>query len=295
MVVKIQVVVEGCLVVIKILVVPHTAPCSSCLLVRDILLDDRVCWTRVRSDANELLERATSLCHHILLSIHSHHNSCTDIALRTVTFSYFPGVHEEFSLGYLLGDDWDELEEQFLLMIGVVMGQRKIKWKHSRLDWNEHVEKLLHEEEFDATYRMSLEAFTTLLDFLHPMITPNLIKALNSCDEPIYPEMVMAVGLRWLAGGSYSDIKNVYDISKNSVYRLKDIFLDAVLACNALEIRFPDTPEELENICKRFEAKSTNTVMRGCVGAMDGLFATIKQPPLLTARAIQEHTIIVNL
>ena len=199
---------------------------------------------------------------------------------------YLPDAHEEFSLGYLLGNDWDELEEQLRLMLmGVaVTGERKIKWKHSRLNWNEHVEKLLHEEEFDATYQMSLEAFTTLLDFLCPMISPNLIKALNSCDEPIYPEMVMAVGLRWLGGGSYSDIKNVYGISKNSVYRLRDIFLDAVLACDALEISFPDTPEELENNRKRFEAKSTNKVMRGCVGAMDGLFATTKQPSIADSK-----------
>jgi hypothetical protein len=87
---------------------------------------------------------------------------------------YLPDAHEAR----------DELEEQFLLMMEVVMmGQRKIKWKHSRLNRNEHVETLLHEEEFDATYRMSLEVFTTLLDFLRPMIAPNLIKALNSCDQ----------------------------------------------------------------------------------------------------------------
>lgn len=194
--------------------------------------------------------------------------------------SHLPDAHEEFSLGYLLGDDFDELEKQFLVRVNVAMGQRKIKWKHSRLNWNEHEMKLLHEEQFNVTYRMSHEAFTSLVDLLRPEIVPNLVKSLNSCDEPIYPEMVVAVGLRWLAGGSYSDIKNVYGISKNSVYRLRDTFLDAVLACDALEIRFPDTPEELENIRKQFEAKSTNKVMRGCVGAMDGLFATTKQPSI---------------
>lgn len=143
--------------------------------------------------------------------------------------AYLPDCHEEFSLRYLRGydpnlrgKDWDELEEQFLLMIDAARDQRKIKWKHSRLNWNEHVEKLLHEEYFNATYRMSHEAFTSLLNFLHPMITPNLIKALNSCEEAIYPEMVMAVGLRWLSGGSYIDIKNVYGISKSTVYRLRD-------------------------------------------------------------------------
>jgi hypothetical protein len=114
---------------------------------------------------------------------------------------YLPDAHEEFYLGYLQHDDedyWQELEMHFLHLMEAARGQRKIKWKHSRLNWNEHVEKLLHEEEFDATYRMSHEAFTTLLDFLRPMITPNLIKARDSCDEPIYPEIVMAVGWGYL-------------------------------------------------------------------------------------------------
>ena len=48
--------------------------------------------------------------------------------------------------------------------------------------------------------------------------------------------MVMAIGLLWLAGGSYSDLKNVSGISKNSVYRSRDTFLDAGLACDALDI-----------------------------------------------------------
>lgn len=208
--------------------------------------------------------------------------------------AYLPDAHEEFSLGYLLGydpnllfSDWDELEEQFLLVIDAARDQRKIKWKHSRLNWSEHVAKLLHEGSFNATYRMSHEAFNTLLAFLCPMITPNLVKALNSCDEEIYPEMVMAVGLRWLSGGSYLDIKNVYGISTPTVYRLRDIFLDAILACDALEIRFPHTPEELENIRKQFTAKSSNKVMQGCVGAMDGLFKTIKLPSIADSKGNQ--------
>jgi hypothetical protein len=51
-----------------------------------------------------------------------------------------------------------------------------------------------------AKYRMSFDAFNTLLELLRIMITPNLFKASNLCDEPIYPEMVMAIGLRWLGG-----------------------------------------------------------------------------------------------
>jgi hypothetical protein len=178
--------------------------------------------------------------------------------------------HEAYSVGYILDPYWEQLEMQFLLLMEVAMGERKIKWKHTRLNWKEHVEQLLHEESFDNQYRMSLEAFTTLVDLLRPMITPNIIKSLNSCPDPTYPEMVVAVGIRWLAGGSYLDLKTSFGISRSSVFRLRDMFVDA--------IRFPDTPEEIEKVRGQFEAKSTNRVMRGCVGAMDGMFAKIKQP-----------------
>jgi hypothetical protein len=46
----------------------------------------------------------------------------------------------------------------------VAMGKRKRKWKHTCLNWKEHMEKLLHEESFDSHYQMSLEAFTTIVD-----------------------------------------------------------------------------------------------------------------------------------
>jgi hypothetical protein len=104
--------------------------------------------------------------------------------------------HEAYSVGYILDPYWEQLEMQFLLLMEVAMGERKIKWKHTRLNWKEHVEQLLHEESFDNQYRMSLEAFTTLVDLLRPMITPNIIKSLNSCPDPTYPEMVVALCFR---------------------------------------------------------------------------------------------------
>ena len=79
--------------------------------------------------------------------------------------------HEAYSVGYILDPYRDQLEMHFLLLMEVAMGKRKIKWKHTRLNWKEHVEKLLHEESFDSKYRMSLEAFNTLLELLRPMIT----------------------------------------------------------------------------------------------------------------------------
>jgi hypothetical protein len=51
-------------------------------------------------------------------------------------------------------DDADKLEEMsdFLATMTVNMNQRRIKWGHKCLNWNEHMEKLLHEEMFDSKY-----------------------------------------------------------------------------------------------------------------------------------------------
>jgi hypothetical protein len=38
------------------------------------------------------------------------------------------------------------------------------------------------------------------------------------CKEPIYPKMVVMFGIRVLAGGSYDDIMNSFEISKAGFY-----------------------------------------------------------------------------
>ena len=58
--------------------------------------------------------------------------------------------------------------------------QRKHKWIHKRLNWAEHVRKLLHHKQaFDRTYPMSFEAFSTLLDLLRVNAESNSEKAMS--------------------------------------------------------------------------------------------------------------------
>jgi hypothetical protein len=104
---------------------------------------------------------------------------------------------------------------------------------------------------------MSFDAFNILLELLHPAITCNIIKSLSWANA-IFPELVLASGLQWLAGGNYLDQQDVHGFSRSSYYRVQDVFLDAVLNCDALAIKFPDTAEKLELVWMWFEAKSTN-------------------------------------
>ena len=123
-------------------------------------------------------------------------------------------VDNYLSLAYLLQEesdsDNDEEEALFLLMCSALKEHRNIRVGRKRLSWNEHVSLLLHEDLFTRTYRMSYDAFNTLLELLRPSISCDLIKSKNCTPEPIYPELVMAIGLQWLAGGSYLDIKTCY-------------------------------------------------------------------------------------
>jgi hypothetical protein len=177
----------------------------------------------------------------------------------------------------------DDLETSLLIALMSIMPttERLFKWPNTRLNWVQHVLKLLHTKEFGQTYRMSHDAFQTLLDILRPTITVDVVKSRNSTpsSEPIYPELVMHIGLRWLAGGAFADIRDTVGVSSPSVYRCRDMFIDAVLAAQELDLKFPETLEEVYKAAIRFKQKSSNGVMSGCVGCLDGILITIRQPP----------------
>jgi hypothetical protein len=159
--------------------------------------------------------------------------------------------------------------------------RRRPRWVHKRLDWAEHLRKLHHEQAFDRTYRMSFNAFCRLMDFLRDdLITMTASQRVGYHDtNAIQPELIAAIGIRWLAGGSYVDIRHVYGCSVASVFRFRDMFVNAVLSCKDLDIVFPDTDEQLKSTAVKFAEKSSDRIMIGCVGAIDGLFVKTRRPP----------------
>jgi hypothetical protein len=85
------------------------------------------------------------------------------------------------------------------------------------------------------------------------------------------------MSLRWLAGaGQWPDIKKVYGVSKGNFYCL----MKAVVGCPTLEIWLPDSSnvKALQGLALQFEATASSPVLRGCVGALDGLTVLIKAP-----------------
>jgi hypothetical protein len=68
------------------------------------------------------------------------------------------------------------------------------------------------------------------------------------------------------------DQRHIVGTSLDATYKAFDDFVDAVNSCLELDIQMPQSPEEWETINRQFRSKSTNEIIGGCVGALDGFF-----------------------
>jgi hypothetical protein len=102
---------------------------------------------------------------------------------------------------------------------------------------------------------MSLQAFNKLKGLLGDKVKVRLERC--PVAEPITPEIVMSIGLRYLSGGKCLDLKNVYGLSLASVYRVQDMFIDAVNSCPELVVSTIRIPETILNS----DAQSVNCII----------------------------------
>lgn len=153
-------------------------------------------------------------------------------------------------------------------------------WYRSRLKWEEHVYKSLHEKSFHAKYRMSYECFKLLISILAPFLHRDITKSRRGGFVP--PEIIAACGIRYLAGSKYTDLMDIFNLSRTETYRCRDQFIDAVLNSEELKICLPSTDEEIENVARGFTEISTCDIHNGrCVGAVDGFFQSCKCPTMV--------------
>ena len=62
----------------------------------------------------------------------------------------------------------------------VANGFRKIRWDHRRMCWDDHVEQLVYENQFNAEYQMSLPAHVKLVQILDPILSRKEYKSNGS-------------------------------------------------------------------------------------------------------------------
>jgi hypothetical protein len=109
-------------------------------------------------------------------------------------------------------------EELLVILLALKATENFFRWNEERLDWDAYVCKLNHRKEFQKTFRMEESTFNLLCTLFRPSITVDVMKARASGAEPIYPKLVMVVGLRWLAGSQWANICNGFCVSRASMY-----------------------------------------------------------------------------
>ena len=61
-------------------------------------------------------------------------------------------------------------------------------------------------------------------------------------------ELIVAIGSRWLASGSYQEIEDVFGVSTTEACMSMNKFIDALLNCDEVQIRLPTTVTEWEEV-----------------------------------------------
>jgi DDE superfamily endonuclease len=159
-------------------------------------------------------------------------------------------------------------------------GTKAPKTKHRRLDWQAHVKEKLGNSTFTRRYRMRYSSFCKLVNMIGITVDEVQSQRSTSGNTPIIPELIVAMSLRYLAGGNKAIIADFFGVSDASVDRCIDIFLDKVMACEAIQIMVPATGPELRQIANGFSSVSSagSKIFDGCVGAIDGWLVEITKP-----------------
>jgi hypothetical protein len=173
------------------------------------------------------------------------------------------------------GSDLSFVEDLYLA--SVLLSIRANQLIVVRMNWMRHVEALLHENLFHVKYRMSLSSFDSLLKMLSPALTLNGKYAIMGGLDPISCELMLHCTIRYLAGGSFHDVRAIAVISKPFFYRLVWHTIDCINRCDALAVKLPG-PNELDKVRQGFEAISWDGVLNGCIGALDGYLQCIAAP-----------------
>ncbi|KAG7363169.1 hypothetical protein IV203_026529 [Nitzschia inconspicua] len=169
--------------------------------------------------------------------------------------------------------------------------KRSRKVRYRRIDWDEHVAEKLATNTFHTRYRMTYTTFQRLVDMLDITVDEKQSKRSTGGNTPIKKELVVAGGIRYLAGGSRNDVADILGVSDTSMTAIIDKFLSAVLSCEQLKIKAPTTTDELRQVDNGFRRISTapGGVMNGCVGALDGWVVTIVKPRLSEVENVMDY------
>jgi hypothetical protein len=156
-----------------------------------------------------------------------------------------------------------------------------------RLDWYTFVEKNKHSVMFKRHLRMTYESFSNLLLLIKDHLKKVDKEMAKKRGGEVIKELRLYATIRYLAGGSYSDICYFCGISKSTFYR---ILWETINAINkTIKIEFPQSPEECATAAADFEKISYSSIMKNVVGVLDGYLLHIVTPRKKKNRNVRSY------
>ena len=150
-----------------------------------------------------------------------------------------------------------------------------------RLSWDRHVEYLHEINLFESVYRMKEKTFNKLVDKIWYKIAVDELQSMRSTssNDPIYPEMVVALGICFLGGELPKSLFELYRLSLTLVEQVIDKFILAVANCDNLAIKLQETEGELFDLAEGFKNISgADDLFYGVVAALDEWLCTSESP-----------------
>jgi len=157
------------------------------------------------------------------------------------------------------------------------IGVRSPSMFDQRLQWEAFWTKHAGRPDLRRHLRMSDSSFLRLLSLFRDKLEVDRQMG-SRRGGAILPELCLYACLRYLAGGSYSDIKFFTGISVASLYRVVWKCIDAINECDSLAVKFPTTLDEVKEAAKGFETISTQGCIWNCVSVIDGYHLQIQTP-----------------
>lgn len=132
----------------------------------------------------------------------------------------------------------------------------------------------LTEQEFQQRYRLTKTVFARVVVLLIPYLLSD--RRMTGMFSPIPVELQLSMTLRFLAGGSHLDIMDLHGVGYSTFYRCLWRTCYALDKCLPMSFNVADE-DEMAQLEDGF-ARLTRHVLRGIVGAIDGLAVKIIKP-----------------
>jgi hypothetical protein len=162
-----------------------------------------------------------------------------------------------------------------------------------RLDWVNFVDRHGARSCFDRHIRMKKSSFEKLLDYIRRDLEVDPTMA-HLRGGVILPEVALYCTLRYIAGGSYSDVYFMAGISSASFYRILWKTIMAINSCEELSVNFPQTMEECNVAAEGFASVSDQRCIGNCVSVIDGYHLRIQTPSKKEAKNVKSFFLAIT-